>query len=86
MHMGEPSRGGQASAPEAAVISFCADPFHRAATAYGRSTSTTMAERFIERVLKPLSPNSGFERRSDLEWLISVSPADGDPEAFVTAI
>jgi EAL domain-containing protein (putative c-di-GMP-specific phosphodiesterase class I) len=85
MHMGEPSREGQDCASEAAIISFCADPFHRAATAYGHPTSATMAERFVERVLKPLSPNSRFERRSDLEWLISVSAVDGTPDAFVTA-
>ncbi|MCF3940167.1 MULTISPECIES: EAL domain-containing protein [Gordonia] len=85
MHMGEPRRRGQAGASEAAVIAFCADPFHRAATAYGHRSSATMAERFVERVLKPLSPTSRFERRSDLEWLISLSPMDGNPDAFVTA-
>ncbi|MEE3851318.1 EAL domain-containing protein [Gordonia sp. LSe1-13] len=85
MHMGEPIRRGQISASEAAVIAFCADPYHRAATAYGHPTSAAMAERFIDRVLKPLSPHSSFDRRSDLEWLIALSPMDGDPEAFVTA-
>ncbi|MXP20281.1 EAL domain-containing protein [Gordonia sp. HNM0687] len=77
--------GGHPPVFAATVIALCTDPCHRAATAYGHATSTMMAQRFVEEVLTPLCPHGSLERRSDREWLVSLSPQDGDPEFFVRA-
>jgi len=63
------------------VIAVSVDPYHRAAVAYGQHESVVIADLFVEQVLKPIGPRAEFRRRSDLQWLIYLPPADGDDDA-----
>jgi EAL domain-containing protein (putative c-di-GMP-specific phosphodiesterase class I) len=70
---------------DATVIAVSVDPYHRAVVAYGHQAAVSIAERFVEQVLKPISPRARFERRSDLQWLISLSVDDGGHDALIDA-
>lgn len=67
------------------VIAISADPYHRAAVAYGREISVLMAERFVERELVPITPHATFHRRADLEWIVTLTSDGPDLDEFITA-
>ncbi|ROZ83715.1 EAL domain-containing protein [Gordonia sp. OPL2] len=86
MRTGEFGDGDDAAWPEATiVIAISADPYHRAAVAYGREISVVMAERFVERELLPITPHATFRRRADLEWIVTLTSDGPDLEQFITA-
>lgn len=58
------------------AIAVAADPYHRAAVAYGRAESALIADEFVDQVLRPVSPGARFEQRSAFEWLIWLSAHD----------
>ncbi|MEE3851303.1 EAL domain-containing protein [Gordonia sp. LSe1-13] len=58
------------------AIAVAADPYHRAAVAYGQSESAQIADEFVDQVLRPVSPAARFEKRSAFEWLIWLSASD----------
>ncbi|WAC56751.1 EAL domain-containing protein [Gordonia sp. SL306] len=68
------------------AIAMAADPYHRAAVAYGRAESALIADRFVDEVLRPLSPTANFERRSAFEWLIWLPPTEPGLEGLVSAV
>ncbi|MCK8613354.1 EAL domain-containing protein [Gordonia sp. C13] len=70
---------------DATVIAVSVDPYHRAVVAYGHRSAVSIAELFVEQVLMPISPRARFERRSDLQWLISLSADDGGHDALIDA-
>ncbi|ATD69736.1 MULTISPECIES: EAL domain-containing protein [Gordonia] len=69
----------------ATVIAVEVDPYHRAVVAYGHGAVVSIAESFVAQVLMPISPRARFERRSDLQWLITLSATDGGHDALIDA-
>lgn len=86
MHAGQIGGWDGAEWPPATiVIAISADPYHRAAVAYGREVSVLMAERFVERELVPITPHATFHRRADLEWIVTLTSDGPDLDQFITA-
>lgn len=58
------------------AIAVAADPYHRAAVAYGRAEAAVVADEFVDQVLRAVIPAARFEQRSAFEWLIWLSESD----------
>lgn len=83
--MTESTGPAQRPAVGGVMVAVAADPYHRAAVAYGRDLSALIADRFVENVLMLVSPDAEFTKRSDLEWLVWLDADDPNYDAFVTA-